>query len=145
MEEEKIIQEINTLRDKYETLSKKVDRIEKESKNTENSIKRIENSMGMMNNHFEELMKKLDNIVEDKESNKMFNEERKSNFSLKGMLTRPIRKLVVGTMSSVFSLADYASEKAAYAREGMEDIIAEAQYKSKLRKADMMQDMVPNE
>ncbi len=142
--EEKISQEINDLKKKYEAVMKKIDAIEKESKETANSINRIENSVGTMNNNFEELMKKLDFMVEDRESNRMFGKVNRHSFSLKKMITKPMRKLAVGTMSAVFSAADYTSEKLSYAREGVEDMVAEAQYNSKRRRANMMSDMEPS-
>lgn len=145
--EERINHEISELKKKYESVSKKVDAIEKETKETENSIKKIENGFANMNNNFEEIMKKLDSISDDKEANKMFNNAKKNNgkFSMKGMIMRPMRKLVVGTMSTIFSVADYTSEKFSYAREGMEDMMAEAHYNSKVKKPNMMSDMATNE
>jgi predicted nuclease with TOPRIM domain len=142
--EERVNQEINDLKKKYEEVIKKIDKIEKESKDTANSISRIENSVGTMNSNFEELMKKLDSVVEDRESDKMFDNVKRSGISLKKMITGPIRKLAVCTISSVFCIADYASEKFSYAREGVEDIIAEAQYNSKKRRSSMMSDMEPS-
>ncbi len=143
--EEKLTQEINDLKKKYETVMKKVEAIEKESRETAKSINRIENSVGTMNNNFEELMKKLDSVVEDRESDKMFDNTKRSGFSLKKMITKPMRKLAVGTISTMFTLADYTSEKFSYAREGVEDMIAEAQYNSKKRKSNMMSDMEPEQ
>lgn len=137
----KISDEIDELRKKYDMLVKKIDAIEKESKNTENSIKKIENSVGTMNNNFEALMSKLDIIVEDKEASKMFKKEKRSGFSLKNMITKPMRMLAVGTFSSIFTIADYTSEAFSGAREGMEDILAEAQYNRKKRKSNMTSDM----
>jgi len=133
--------EVDDLKKKYNSLVKKIDAIEKESKNTENSIKKIENSVGTMNNNFEALMNKLDNIVEDKEASKMFKKEKKSEFSLKNMITRPMRMLAVGTFSTIFTIVDYTSETVSSAREGMEDILAEAQYNRKKRRSNMMPDM----
>ena len=89
-------------------------------------------------------MKKLDFMVEDRESNRMFDKVNRHSFSLRKMITKPMRKLAVGTMSAVFSAADYTSEKLSYAREGVEDMVAEAQYNSKRRRANMMSDMEPS-
>lgn len=129
--------EIDDLYKKYESLSKKVEMIEKENRNTENSMKRIEDSVGTMNTNFDTLMKKLDSIMEDKEAGRMFQKDMGKNISFNNMIKRPMRKLAVGTMSTVFQISSYASEKLSGAREGMEDIVAEAQYKSKKRMGNM--------
>lgn len=139
--QEKFNNEIIDLKQKYETIIKRLDVIEKESTETENSIKKIENNFSLMNNNFKELMGKIDTIIEDKEVNKMFNNVKRGSFSLMGMISRPMRRLAVGTMRSMFSVADFASEKVSYAREGVEDMVAEAQYESKKRRSNMM----PNE
>lgn len=131
---EKLSQEVHDLKQKYETVIKKLDGIEKENAHRENSIKRIENSFDVMNNNFRELMDKIDVIVEDRETHKMFNQGKRSNFSLINMIKRPIRKLTVGTISSIFAITEYASEKAACTREGLEDIIAEAKYESQKKR-----------
>jgi len=41
-------------------------------------------------------------------------------------------------MRTLFTMADYASEKAAYAKEGLEDIVAEAKYESTKKRSAMM-------
>jgi len=131
---QKISQEVNDLKQKYQTVVQKLDAIERENSHRENSIKRIENSFEVMNNHFTELMNKIDLMVEDKEANKMFTNVKRGNFSLMNMIRVPMRKLTVGALSSLFTFTEYATEKAACTREGLEDMIAEAQYESKKRR-----------
>ena len=142
--EEKMNQEISNLKKKYDAVIQRIDHLEKENKETSDSMKRIESGFSMMNNNFDELMKKLDTIVEDKEVNNMFHDSKKSNMSLKSLVTKPMRKLAVGAMSAVFCITDYTSEKMSYAREGMEDMIAEAHYKSRAKKANRSDQMTPN-
>jgi predicted nuclease with TOPRIM domain len=135
---EQLNQEVNELKGKYESLMQKLDNIEKENTNRENNIKQIENNFEVINNNIRELMNKIDSIVEDKETNKMFSSFRKGDSSFTNMIKMPMRKVTVNTMRTIFSMADYASEKLAFAREGLEDIVAEAQYENKKRRSSMM-------
>ena len=135
---EQIVQEINELKQKYETIIQKLDNIEKENMHKEHTIKQAENNFEVINNNMKELMEKIDLMVEDKETSKMFNNVRKNNSSMINMITTPMKIITISTMRTLFTMADYASEKAAYAREGLEDIIAEAQYESKKKRSTMM-------
>lgn len=132
--------EIEDLYKKYDSLNKKVEQIEKEHRNTENSMKRIENSVESMSTNFEQLMKKLDSVMELKEAGKMFQKDLGKNLSFHRMVKQPMRKLAVGTMSTVFQISSYASEKISGAREGLEDMVAEAQYNSR-KKIQTMSDV----
>ncbi|OOM78939.1 hypothetical protein [Clostridium sp. BL-8] len=139
MEEiEELNQEINGLKGKYDSLLQKLDSIEKENAQKENNIKQMENNFTVINNNLKELMEKIDSVIEEKETTKMFSNTRKNNFSFMNMVASPMRKATVGTMRAVFSMTDYASEKVAHAREGLEDIVAEAQYENKKRRSTMM-------
>ena len=135
---EQIVQEINELKQKYETIIQKLDGIEKENIHKEHTIKQAENNFEVINNNMKELMEKIDLMVEDKETNKMFNNVRKNSFSMMNMITSPMKKITVSTMRTLFTMADYASEKAAYAKEGLEDIVAEAKYESSKKRSTMM-------
>jgi predicted nuclease with TOPRIM domain len=135
---EQLNKEVNELKGKYESLMEKLVNIEKESANKENNIKQMENNFEVINNNIKELMNKIDSMVEDREASKMFNNFRMNNSSFMNMIRMPMRKATISTMRTIFSLADYASEKMAYAREGLEDIVAEAQYENKKRRSTMM-------
>jgi predicted nuclease with TOPRIM domain len=138
---EQIGQEVNELKQKYESLIQKLDDIQKENTLREHSIKQTENNFDVINHNMKALMDKIDLMVEDKETSKMFNNGRKNNFSMMNMITAPMKRMTISTMRTLFTMADYASEMAASAREGLEDIMAEAQYESKKKKSTMM----PNE
>jgi len=135
---EQIVQEINELKQKYETIIQKLDGIEKENIHKEHTIKQAENNFEVINNNMKELMEKMDSMLEDKETNKMFNNVRKNSFSMMNMITSPMKKITISTMRTLFTMADYASEKAAYAKEGLEDIVAEAKYESTKKRSAMM-------
>lgn len=127
---EEIYQEINELKKQYESLIQRFDNLEKDNTQKENNFSDV-------NNTLKELMGKIDSIIEEKETNKMFNTKR-SDFSLMNMITTPMRKATIGTMRAVLSMTDFASEKVAHAREGLEDIVAEAQYENQKRRSSMM-------
>lgn len=127
---EEIYQEINELKKQYESLIQRFDNLEKDNTQKENNFSDV-------NNTLKELMGKIDSIIEEKETNKMFNTKR-SDFSLMNMITTPMRKATIGTMRAVLSMTDFASEKVAHAREGLEDIVAEAQYENQKRRSNMM-------
>jgi predicted nuclease with TOPRIM domain len=135
---EEISQEINELKGKYDSLIQKLDSIEKENTQKENNIKQMENNFTVINNNLKELMAKIDSIIEEKETNQMFDSSKRRDFSLMNMVTKPMRKATVGTMRALFTMTDYASEKVAHAREGLEDIVAEAQYENQKRRSNIM-------
>jgi len=87
---EQIVQEINELKQKYETIIQKLDGIEKENIHKEHTIKQAENNFEVINNNMKELMEKMDSMLEDKETNKMFNNVRKNSFSMMNMITSPM-------------------------------------------------------
>ncbi|WP_297428277.1 hypothetical protein [Clostridium sp.] len=135
---ENLNQEFNELKEKYNSLIQKVDNLEMENSHRENSVKQMENNFEVINNNIKELMEKIDSIIEDKETSKMFSSVRRSNSSIMNMITMPMRKATVNTMRAIFSVADFASEKVATARENLEDIVAEAQYENKKRRSSMI-------
>ena len=127
---EEIYQEINELKKQYESLIQRFDNLEKENTQKDNNFASVNNSL-------KELMGKIDSIIEEKETTKMFNVG-KRDFSFMNIITTPMRKATVGTMRAVLSMTDFASEKVAHAREGLEDIVAEAQYENQKRRPSMM-------
>ncbi|AGX44357.1 hypothetical protein [Clostridium saccharobutylicum] len=135
---EQMSQEINELKQKYDSIIQKLDTIEKENQNKEVYIKQTQNNFETINNTMKELMEKINSMVEDKEANKMFNNSNKSDFSFKDRIASPMKKFTIKTIGTVFTMADYASEKMSYAKESLEDIVAEAQYESKKKRATVM-------
>lgn len=127
---EEIYQEINELKKQYESLIQRFDNLEKENTQKDNNFASVNNSL-------KELMGKIDSMIEEKETNKMFNVGRR-DFSFMNMITTPMRKATVGTMRAVLSMTDFTSEKVAHAREGLEDIVAEAQYENQKRRSSMI-------
>ncbi|HEY8889163.1 MAG TPA: hypothetical protein VIM70_02735 [Clostridium sp.] len=126
-------QEIDDLRQKYDTLLKDVKGLE-DSKNSMNDI--VENSYEVVQSvskNVENIMNELNNFKKDYENNSfsnMFNEN-KMEFSLKKILINPLRKIAIGTIQSVFLMMDKTVEGMSNVKEGFEDIVAEAQYENK--------------
>lgn len=130
---EQLQQEIDELKQKYDTLLKDVKSLE----NNKNNMKDIvENSYEVVQNvskNVENVMNELNNLKKDYENNtpnNMVNED-KMNFSMKSMFINPLRKIAVGTMQTAFLMMDKSMEGMSNAKEGFEDIVAEAQYQNK--------------
>jgi len=136
-------QEIDDLRQKYDTLLKDVKGLE-ESKNNMNVI--VENSYEVVQSvskNVENIMNKLNNFKKDYENNSysnMFNEN-KMEFSMKKIFINPLRKIAVGTIQSVFLMMDKTVEGMSNAKEGFEDIVAEAQYENKKKHIEATENM----
>ena len=67
------------------------------------------------------------------EKNAPMNMIKKDNmkFSMRDMFINPLRKVAVGTVQSAFLVIDKTMEGVSNAKEGFEDIVAEAQYQNK--------------
>lgn len=132
-DKDKLQQEINELKQKYDTLLKDVKCLE-DSKNSMKDI--VENSYEVVQNvrkNVENVMDELNNLKKEYEnigSSNMKNEEN-MNFSMKKMFINPLRKIAVGTIQSAFLMMDKTMEGMSNAKEGFEDIVAEAQYQNK--------------
>jgi len=132
-EKNNLQQEINDLRQKYDTLLKDIKCLE-DNKNSMKNI--VENSYQVVQNvskNVDNLMNELNNFKKDYEnatSNNMVNDN-KMKFSMKGMFISPLRKIAVGTMQSAFLMMDRTVESMSNAKEEFEDIVAEAQYQNK--------------
>lgn len=132
-DKDKLQQEINELRQKYDTLLKDVKCLE-DNKNNMKSI--VENSYEVVQNvskNVENVMNELNDLKKEYEnttSNNTINEEN-MNYSMKKMFINPLRKIAVGTMQSAFLMMDKTMEGMSNAKEGFEDIVAEAQYQNK--------------
>jgi len=126
-------EEIDELRQKYDTLLAEVKCLE-DNKNSMKDI--VGNSYEVVQNvskNVENVMIELNNLkknYENSTSNNMVNED-KMKFSMKNMFINPLRKIAVGTMQSAFLMMDKTVEGMSNAKEGFEDIVAEAQYQNK--------------
>ena len=142
-DKDQLQQEIDELRQKYDTLLKDVKCLE-DNKNNMKGI--VENSYEVVQNvskNVENIMNELNNLKKDYEntaSSNMFNEN-KMKFSMKSMFINPLRKIAVGTMQSAFLMMDKTVEGMSNAKEGFEDIVAEAQYQNKKKSTETADNM----
>jgi len=131
-------QEINELKLKYDSLVKDVKCLEDNKSNmksmVENSYEVVQNISKNVENVMNELNAFKQNY-ENVESNNMINDD-KMKVSMRDMFINPLRKIAVGTMQSAFMVIDKTMEGMSNAKEGFEDIVAEAQYQNKKKNID---------
>ena len=129
----KLQQEIDELKEKYDTLLKDVKCLEDNKNNMKDLVKNSYEVMQNVSKNVENVMNGLNNLKKNNEnttSSNMINGN-KTRFSMKKMFVNPLRKIAVGTMQSTFLIVNKTVEGMSNAREGFEDIVAEAQYQNK--------------
>lgn len=130
--QKKMQQELDDLQLKYSNISDQIQTLQNDKSDLKNSIKTMNDSFQQVSKNVENILSKLDNISGD--SKNLDDEDmmdRKMNISMKKMIVNPLRKLAVGTITSVLSVTDKAAEVTCGFKEGFEDIVAEAQYQRK--------------
>jgi len=132
-DKDKLQNEINELRQKYDTLLKDVKCLE-DNKNNMKDI--VENSYEVVKNvskNVENVMNELNNLKNEYQNtaSNNTNTREKMNFSMRKIFINPLRKIAVGTIQSAFLVMDKTMEGMSNAKEGFEDIVAEAQYQNK--------------
>ena len=126
-------EEINELKQKYDTLFKDIKCLEDNKNNMKNIAENSYEVVQNVSKNIENVTNELNNLkkeYEDTTSSNMLNKD-KMNFSIKNMFVNPLRKIAVGTIQSAFLIADKTVERMSNAKEGIEDIVAEAQYQNK--------------
>jgi len=124
-------QEIEELKQKYETLFNEVRSLKDNKRDMEELVQSV-------NKNVENVMNELNDLKNDYDINTSQNigNDDKIKYSMKEMLVVPLRKIAVGTMQSAFLMMDKTVEGVSNAKEGLEDIIAEAQYQNKKKHAE---------
>ncbi|MBV7275496.1 hypothetical protein I6U48_21570 [Clostridium sp. PL3] len=120
-------QELHNLKEGYSKTNEQIQELQSSKHDMESNIKTISDNFNQVNKNIEDILYKLNGISE---MNKALEDER-INFSVKKMLINPLRKLTVGAVSSVLSVVDKTSELTCGVKEGLEDMVAEAQYQHK--------------
>ncbi len=142
-DKDQLQQDIDELKQKYDTLLKDVKCLE-DNKNNMNDI--VKNSYEVIQNvskNLENVMNELNSLKKNYEntaSNTTSNENI-MNFSMKKMFINPLRKIAVGTIQSAFIMMDKTMEGMSNAKEGFEDIVAEAQYQNKKKSTETADNM----
>lgn len=130
---QKFEKEINELKQKYDTLIKEVKSLGDTKDNMKNIVESSYEVVQGLSKNVENVMNELNNLKSDYEKN-TYNSmiaKDKMKFSMKDMFIIPLRKIAVGTMQSAFLVVDKTMEGISNAKEGFEDIVAEAQYQNK--------------
>jgi len=130
---EKFQREINELKQKYDTLLKEVKGIEDTKNNMKDVIQSSYEVVQGLSKNVENVMNELNNLKSDLKNNTTMNinNENSKKFSMKEMFVNPFRKIAVGTLQSAFLVMDKTIEGMSNAKEGFEDMVAEAQYQNK--------------
>ena len=123
----KIQEQLDEYKTKFDQLGSEIQILKSSKSNFEENIK-------MINGNLQEVSKNVENIINriDELSNKsdVFFEkniaDKMINFSIKKIVKFPLRKIAVGTISSIFTIVDKTMEATSTVREGFEDIVAEA-------------------
>lgn len=115
---------LKSLQEKYDNLSKEVQ-----------SLKTICSSFEDINKNIADIRERLDRLAlgSDTDTRTNFNRIR-MNSSLKNLIGNPLRRLAVGTLSGMYTVADKTLESVYSIKENAEDIFAEAQYESKKKR-----------
>lgn len=127
--QKKMQQELDELQQKYSKISEQIQNLQNDKSDLKNNIKTMNDSFQQVSKNVEDILSKLNNI---NAPNKDLNDEdeisKKMNLSMKKIIFNPLRKLLVGTISSVLLVKDKTAEVTCGFKEGFEDIVAEAQY-----------------
>jgi|GEM_PF-991979 len=131
-EQENIIKELKELRAQFISLEKELHSIkENDSKITKlkENIEVMQNEFKVMNKNLHEISQMSASIKELNEKINMLAEDSKCKRERQEMGSI-FRRAAVKTVGSFLTVSDIAIEKASLAKEGIEDIVAEAQYEN---------------
>lgn len=121
------LQKLDALEQKYSQVNTQMKKLQDDRSDLKNNIKSMNDKFQQVNKNVENILSKLDDI--DKNDRNF--SENMGNFSVRKTLCAPLRKMTIGVVGSVLAVADKTTELACGAKEGFEDIVAEAQYQRK--------------
>ncbi|WP_446899192.1 hypothetical protein ACSVC9_04660 [Clostridium sp. LBM24168] len=123
-------QKLEALEQKYSQISTQMQKMQDDKSDLKNSIKTMNDRFKQVNKNVEDILAKLDSIGD----NNRGTDDEKTDFSAGKTFFNPLRKLTVGAVGSVLAVIDKTTELACGAKEGFEDIVAEAQYQRKRKR-----------
>ncbi|MCI1944805.1 hypothetical protein [Clostridium luticellarii] len=132
--QKKMQQKLDTLEQKYSQISTEMKKLQDDKSDLKNSIKTMNDRFEHVNKNVEDILAKLDNISENNRGLDDDAEGEKTDFLARKAIFSPLRKLTVGAVGSVLAVIDKTAELACGAKEGFEDIVAEAQYQRKRKR-----------
>lgn len=124
----KMQEEIKDLQAKYNSISGDVKAMKNSQAELQGNMSTIGGSLEKMSKNVEEMMNKLNLITDEQQQHSIEQMMHKSGGLFFRLVKKPLRKLAVGTVSTAMVFGDYAWEKIANTKEGLEDIVAEASY-----------------
>jgi ABC-type transporter Mla subunit MlaD len=131
----KMQEDIKEMNARFDALSGDVKILQESQAAIRENVNTVSGSFEKLSGSIEEIIRKLDAISEDQKKSGMSKIMDDGEGFLNKAVRKPLRKLAVGTVSAIMAVADFAVEKAAGAKEGLEDIVAEASYHNKKRRS----------
>lgn len=128
-------EDIDDLQSKYHALHQAVSQLENKKTSINSDIQQIRNEFEQMNTSMGEILQKLTKLSDDFVlANEKPDQEYKMMNSIRKMFTNPIRKMAVGTLSTVYMMTDKTIERTSSMKENLEDLVAEAKYENQKKK-----------
>jgi chromosome segregation ATPase len=124
---------LNALEEKFNKMNTEVDGLKNERSELKENIKSMQDSFQTVNKNVETILSRLEDMT-SRQNGSMMNG---MTPGMMKMMRRPMRKLFVGTVSSVMTVTSVLTEAVSHMKEGMEDIMAEAQYEQKKKHMSM--------
>lgn len=131
----KMQHDIDKLQSKYNKLNKEVEQLESNKTSIGSDLNQIHGEFEQINNSMEDILQKL-NMLSEQYSHigSEIDVKNVKIHSIKKFLSNSLKKMAVGTLCTVYAVADKTIEKTSCIRESLEDIAAEAQYANKKKK-----------
>ncbi|HVI41665.1 MAG TPA: hypothetical protein VM577_13515, partial [Anaerovoracaceae bacterium] len=133
----KMHEEVKEMHSKYTALTNDVKNLKDSQAGIQENMNAVNSNFDKLNGNIEEIMNKLNVISEDQKKSTMGKIMGDRDGLFTKAVKKPLRKLAIGTISTIMTISDYSMEKASSAKEGMEDIVAEASYNNKKRRNKM--------
>lgn len=130
----KIQEELKEIRSKYNTVSGDVKTLKNSQSDIQDNMGIICSSLEKMSKSVEEMMNRLNSITEEQQKSAVENMMHKKGGMFSALVKKPLRKLAVGTVGAIMAVGESTAEIMANAKEGMEDIVAEANYNRKTKR-----------
>jgi len=130
----KLQSDMKEMQSKYTNISEDVKSLKTGQSSLQENMGLINNNLEKMNKNFESMMNKLNSVMEDRQKSDVEEMMGKKGGMFSRMVKKPLRKLAVGTVGAALTIGDFTVERLSNAKEGLEDIVAEANYNRKLKR-----------
>jgi predicted nuclease with TOPRIM domain len=130
----KIQSDIKEVQSKYNAISEDVKSLKTGQSSLQEHMGMINSNLEKMSKNVEDMMNRLGSIMEEQQKSAVEEMIHKKGGMLSALIKKPLRRLAVGTVGMALAVGDFTAEKFANAREGLEDIVAEANYNRKMKR-----------